>query len=103
MGLLCYISRVDISLSAVSKQLRVSATLELVDWMRTVPHPLNTHDLKRLVDLVIQIHLPTVRVVQEYWSSEWIGLWEALGVLSRFSDLRPQYVLSRSPCEGTDI
>jgi MinD superfamily P-loop ATPase len=76
--------------SAVSKQLRVSAALKLVDWMRTVPHPLGTRDLKRLINLVIKIHLPTVRVIQEYWAFECTDLWEALGVLSRFSELRPQ-------------
>lgn len=77
-------------MSAVSKQLRVSAALKLVDWMRTVPHPLGTRDLKRLINLVIKIHLPTVRVIQEYWAFECTDLWEALSVLSRFSELRPQ-------------
>ena len=77
-------------MSAVPKQLRVSAALKLVDWMRTVPHPLCTHELKRLINLVIKFHLPAVRVIQEYWAFESTDLWEALGVLSRFSELRPQ-------------
>lgn len=57
--------------------------------MRTVPHPLDTPDLKRLINLVTKLHLPTVRVIQEYWTFEWTNFWEVLGVLSRFSDLRP--------------
>ena len=80
----------DRLLSAVSKQLRVSTALKLVDWMRTVPHPLGIGDLKRLINVVIKVHLPTVRAIQEYWTFGNIDLWDALGVLSRFSDLRPQ-------------
>ena len=86
----CHVFRVDIFLSAVSKQLQVSAALKLVDWMRTIPHPLGIRDLKRLINLVIKVHLPTIRVIQEYWAFESTDLWEALGVLSRFSELRPQ-------------
>ena len=58
--------------------------------MRTAPLPLSTRDLKRLINLVIKVHIPTVRVIQEYWAFESTDLWEALGVLSRFSELRPQ-------------
>lgn len=76
-------------LLAVSKQLRVSAALQLVDWMRTVPHPLGTRDLKRVIDLAIKIHLPSIRVIQEYWTIGSPDLWEALDLLSKFSDLRP--------------
>ena len=76
-------------LLASSRQLRVSAALKLVDWMRTIPHPLSTRDLKRLVNLVIKVHLPTVRAIQEYWAFERTDLWEALGISSRFYDLRP--------------
>jgi len=76
-------------LLAASKQLRASAAVKLVDWMRAVPYPLGTPDLKRLINLVIKVHLPTIRVVQEYWTFERTGLWEALDVSSRFSDLRP--------------
>lgn len=68
----------------------MSTALKLVDWMRTVPHPLGTRDLKRLVNLVIKFHLPIVRVIQEYWAFECTNLWEALDVLPRFSELRPQ-------------
>ena len=60
--------------------------------MRTVPHPLGTRDLKRLINLVIKIHLPTIRVIQEFWGFECTNLWEVLDVFSRFSELRPQYV-----------
>ena len=79
----------DMFLLAVSQQLRVSAALKHVDWMRTVPYHLSSRDLKRLIDLVIKIHLPTVRVIQEYWTFKWTGFWEVLDVPSRFTDLRP--------------
>ncbi|KAF8812641.1 hypothetical protein BYT27DRAFT_7159048 [Phlegmacium glaucopus] len=84
-----YLDRAEQVPLPVSKQLRAFAALELVDWMRTVPHPLGTRDLKRLIDLVIKVHLPTIHVIQEYWTFERTDLWEALDVLSRFSDLRP--------------
>lgn len=71
--------------------------------MRTAPLPLSTRDLKRLINLVIKVHIPIVRVIQEYWAFEWTDLWEALGVSPRFSELRPQWVkFSRNSCDGTD-
>ena len=82
----CHIFHVDtIFLSAVSKQLRVSAALKLVDWMITVSHPLATRDPKRLVkalvNFVIEIYfyLTTIRVIQEYWAFVSSNLWKALG------------------------
>lgn len=81
-------SRLQVPIS-VSEQLWVSAALKHVDWMRTIPYHLSSRDLKWLIDLVIKIHLPTVHVIQEYWTFKWTGFWEALDVSSRFTDLRP--------------
>jgi nucleolar pre-ribosomal-associated protein 1 len=75
---------------ASTKHGRIIAAYELIDWLRLIDQPLSIMEVRRLSDILVKFHMPSLLEFGEHLDPTRVSFWDALALVSRYSELRLQ-------------
>jgi len=78
--------------SAEGNHIKITSAFQVVDWLRLVDFSLSPEELRRLVTVVERCHKPATKDLCESLHPAQGLLWDGLNILSRYSQLRDEYV-----------